>query len=276
MRRFLVLLSLVLSMAIVISAQQRPAVAVSAPPVLMHPMPVSLTAAGHVASTHVPAQVHPVAHVAPTGVKPPVPHRKSSSSSQPIPTPVLGGAVNSITGSPANTFCNRQNRYPLQGLNACPPTTGVVLPFFGGAMYIPIPYYVDSTPQEQGDGQEVASNQPADSNTQDSDQGSAATASSRYRSSSNDINESLSEFVFVQRDGTKFYAVAYSVLNDKLHYVTKEGIRRTAALDSLDWDATQKLNEDLGNTINLPTPPTSGVALSVPSAPLRSFGLLLP
>jgi len=268
MRKFLVLLSLVSSMAIVTSAQQRAAVAVSAPAVLMHPMPVSFTATGHVASTHVPAQVHPVAHVAPTGVKPSVPHRRSSGSSQPIPTPVLGGAVNSITGSPANTFCNRHNRYPQQGLNACPPTTGVVLPFFGGAMYIPIPYYVDS-PQEQGDGQEVASNQPPDSNTQESDQGPAAAAPTRYRSSSNDINESLSEFVFVQRDGSKFYAVAYSVLNDKLHYVTKEGIRRTSALDSLDWDATQKLNEDLGNTINLPTPPTSGVALSIPSAPLR-------
>jgi hypothetical protein len=39
------------------------------------------------------------------------------------------------------------------------------------------------------------------------------------------------------------------------------------ALDLLDFDATQKSNEDLGNTINLPSLPRSGVAMNVaPSA----------
>jgi hypothetical protein len=83
--------------------------------------------------------------------------------------------------------------------------------------------------------------------------------SSAARSGNSGITESLAQFVFVQRDGSKFYAVAYSFMNDKLHYVTKDGARRSVPLDSLDFDATQKSNEDLGNTINLPSLPASGV-----------------
>ena len=49
-------------------------------------------------------------------------------------------------------------------------------------------------------------------------------------------------------------------MKDKLQYVTKDGMRRTATLDSLDLDATQKINEQLGNTINLPLMPPSGDA----------------
>lgn len=160
------------------------------------------------------------------------------------------------------------------GLNACPPTTGVVLPFFGGSVYVPIPYYADAgAPPDQEAPQEEASDQqpPADSNPQTSDQDSSGggPVPPRYRAGANDFTKSLSEFVFVERDGTRIYAVAYSFLNDKLQYVTKQGVRRTVALDSLDLDATQKQNEDLGNTINLPTPVASGVAFNLPVASPR-------
>jgi hypothetical protein len=184
----------------------------------------------------------------------------------------LGGFVNSVTG--ATSSCNRRSSAQLPGLNACAPTTGVVLPFFGGGIYVPVPYYADSSaPQEQPEDQpEEASNQPVtDPNAPATDQGPGAFAGEPpvRRSSSGGINESLAQFVFVQRDGTKLYAVAYSFLNDKLHYVTKDGARRSVALDSLDFDATQKSNEDLGNTVNLPSLPTSGVALNVVPATLQ-------
>ncbi len=140
-------------------------------------------------------------------------------------------------------------------------------------MYVPIPYYADAgaPPDQEAPQEEAANQQPPDANPQASDQDSSVggPAPSRYRSSSNDFTKSLSEFVFVERDGTKIYAVAYSFLNDKLQYVTKEGVRRAVALDSLDLDATQKQNEDLGNTINLPTPVASGVAINIPLLPLR-------
>jgi len=138
-------------------------------------------------------------------------------------------------------------------------------------MYIPIPYYVDTTAQEQPgpEGQEQASNQQPENGAEPQPaQPEPAVAVAPYRAPSNNVNESLAQFVFVQRNGTKFYAVAYSFLNDKLHYVTKEGVRHSVPVDSLDFDATQKFNEELGNTINLPSLPASGVALNVTPAPL--------
>ena len=82
--------------------------------------------------------------------------------------------------------------------------------------------------------------------------------------SPSEINKALAEFVFVNRDGTRFNAVAYSFVNDKLKYVTKEGVLHSESIDSLDIDATQKVNDQLGNTINLPGLPASGVAQNLP------------
>jgi hypothetical protein len=269
---------LLLGWSFPVSAQQHAAVPVSAaPPVVVHPAPVG--AAGHVAPAHPTPSTHPVHRVAASSnVKPAVPRSKTAAATRPLPPPPLGGAVNplggfvnSVTG--ATGFCKGRGSYALQGLSACAPTTGVVLPFFGGAIYVPMPYYIDSSaPQEQaGDQQEEASNQPTDGNPGVAEQGQEPSVAmpSASRSSSSGINQALAQFVFVQRDGTKLYAVAYSFLNDKLHYVTKDGARRSVALDSLDFDATQKSNEDLGNTINLPGLPTSGVALNAAPAPLQ-------
>jgi hypothetical protein len=268
---------LLVGLSFPLSAQQHAALPVSAaPPVVVHPPPVA--PAGHVAPAHPMTSTHPVHRVAASSsVKPAVPHSKTVAATRPLPPPPLGGAVNplggfvnSVTG--ATSFCNGRGSYPLQGLSACAPRTGVVLPFFGGAIYVPIPYYIDSSaPQEQaGEQQEEASNQPTDGNPGVAEQGQEPSVGmpSASRSSSGGINQALAQFVFVQRDGTKLYAVAYSFLNDKLHYVTKDGARRSVALDSLDFDATQKSNEDVGNTINLPSLPTSGVAFNVAPAAL--------
>ncbi len=254
---------LFLGLATQVPAQQHAVAPVAAPVVIARPVPVGAAAPAHAAA--VPA--HPVAahptRVSTTNVKPAVSHKRTPATLPlgPLPPPPLGGFVNSVTG--ATGACNRRGSYPLTGLNACAPTTGVVLPFFAGGIYIPVPYYVDASaaPEQPADQQEEAVNEPPDSNPREGEEGAAVpVAPSRSYAPSNSINESLAQFVFVQRDGTKFYAVAYSFLNDKLHYVTKDGARRSVALDSLDFDATQKLNENLGNTINLPSLPASGVA----------------
>ncbi len=54
------------------------------------------------------------------------------------------------------------------------------------------------------------------------------------------------EFVFVRRDGTVFFAVAYSWENGTLRYVTSEGLRRTVKQDALDMGATEQFNEQRG------------------------------
>ena len=53
-------------------------------------------------------------------------------------------------------------------------------------------------------------------------------------------------YVFVMRDGSMVFAVAYTWENGTLKYVTPEGQRRSVAADSLDMNATTKFNESQG------------------------------
>lgn len=140
-------------------------------------------------------------------------------------------------------------------------TSGVIIPFGGiGGFYVPVPYY-EPAPPEEGEGAPESANVSEGAENPSNPQAAAeaptapAAAPSFYPPS-----EPIYEYVFVKRDGTKIFAVAYSLTNDKLQYVTKEGLRRTLPLEALDFEATQKSNEERGNTVNLPTPPPSAMA----------------
>lgn len=60
------------------------------------------------------------------------------------------------------------------------------------------------------------------------------------------------QYVFVRRDGTVFFAVAYSWDNQTLRYVTQEGLRRSVTREALDLVATQQFNEQRGVNFHLP------------------------
>jgi hypothetical protein len=60
------------------------------------------------------------------------------------------------------------------------------------------------------------------------------------------------EFVFVRRDGTVFFAVAYSWEKGTLRYITSQGLRHTVTQDALDLDATRQFNEQRGLNFRLP------------------------
>ena len=60
------------------------------------------------------------------------------------------------------------------------------------------------------------------------------------------------EFVFVRRDGTVFFAVAYSWEKGTLRYITSQGLRHTVTQDALDMDATRQFNEQRGLNFRLP------------------------
>src|SRR5215467_12013687 len=83
------------------------------------------------------------------------------------------------------------------------------------------------------------------------------------------MSEPVPEFVFVKHDGSTFSAVAYTWTKDKLQYFTKEGLRRTTGIDTLDLAATERLNEERGNCVNLPKRLASSEALQIDPAPLR-------
>lgn len=60
------------------------------------------------------------------------------------------------------------------------------------------------------------------------------------------------EFVLVKLDGSIAFAVAFSARGDQVIYVTREGVRRSVTLAQLDADATRRMNEERGTSIQLP------------------------
>ena len=60
------------------------------------------------------------------------------------------------------------------------------------------------------------------------------------------------EYVFVRRDGTVFFAVAYSWENGALRYITNQGLRGTVTRETLDLGATQQFNEQRGLNFHAP------------------------
>ena len=60
------------------------------------------------------------------------------------------------------------------------------------------------------------------------------------------------QFIFVRRDGTVFFAVAYAWEKGTLRYITSQGLRHTVTQDALDLDATRQFNEQRGLNFRLP------------------------
>lgn len=127
--------------------------------------------------------------------------------------------------------------------------SGFVIPFIDGGFYLPVPMYADqgaAAPQAE---ESEAANQPApaeQTSTQDNDR------NLRDRMRSEPLPPEQTEYVFVRQDGSLIFAVAYSLINDRLQYVTAEGLRRTIPLSTLDFAATQQFNEQRGVSIRLP------------------------
>jgi hypothetical protein len=136
---------------------------------------------------------------------------------------------------------SRQDSFPL--------FSGFILPFVGGGIYVPDFDYTgfDASDQSAAADIPLEPQEPA-SETAERESAPVAPAVSR----DNFSPEQVSEFIFVRRDGSLFFAVAYSWVNDKLQYVSQDGLRRTIPLGSLDLGATQQFNDQRGVAIRLP------------------------
>ena len=62
----------------------------------------------------------------------------------------------------------------------------------------------------------------------------------------------VEQYVFVRRDGSLVFAVAYAWENGTLRYVTPDGLRRSIERDALDLSATQQFNEQRGLNFRAP------------------------
>jgi len=254
------------------SAPAAPAVTAHAAPAPVH---AASTGATHSASAHATTAHHSSTHAGASSAKLPArPVGKTPITRPPIkaawepglppnpiaPIPSSLAYVNSVpTLLPFGHRCF--SGLGCFGHNHHFRNTGVIIPFgdFGG-FYIPVPYYEPAADQEDASAPDeaVVSDENDNSDQQVAAEQPIAPAAVGYYPPS----EPIYDFVFVKRDGTKIFAVAYSLTKDKIQYVTKEGLRRTLPLDSLDFDATQKSNEERGNTINLPSPPPAAIAMA--------------
>lgn len=277
MRKLFLFGLLFLGLATLSSARQRGAMAPAAiPPVVramppaVRAMPAAPIARGHAMPLRAPVQVRPGTRTVTSGMKPVISRGSAWHPvlPQPIPPVPVAGGFGPGSFFPGVPFFNQQIPVPGFGFDyehffavhpnwgMHHPVGGVVLPFFGGGgFYMPVPYYTESTPQE-GEQQTASNVQPGPAQTS-YPQESAAPSSTRQNSYTYTPAEPVAEFIFVKRDGTTFNAVAYTLLKGKLQYVTKEGLRRTVPLDSLDLEATQKSNEDRGTTVDFPGLPHS-------------------
>lgn len=122
--------------------------------------------------------------------------------------------------------------------------------YVGGGAYYPVPTYVEQSAEAQPAAEEAA---PAGQAAQ----GEEAPPQDAYsnppsRMAPQPTPKPQAEYVFVRRDGSLVFAVAYSWINDRLQYVTSEGLRRTIPVDTIDLSATQQFNEQRGVPIQPP------------------------
>lgn len=123
-------------------------------------------------------------------------------------------------------------------------------PFFDGGFFLP----GSAVPVDESSAAESAQPEITDSEYRDRGR--------RYRASDPQTAPTVEaasaepadndEFVFVRRDGTVFFAVAYSWEKGTLRYVTSQGLRHTVTQDALDLDATRQFNEQRGLNFRSP------------------------
>jgi hypothetical protein len=62
----------------------------------------------------------------------------------------------------------------------------------------------------------------------------------------------LGQLILVRGDGQVLLAVAFTVRNGQLTYITSEGIRRSFPVSELDKDATRQMNDANGTSVSIP------------------------
>jgi hypothetical protein len=62
----------------------------------------------------------------------------------------------------------------------------------------------------------------------------------------------LGQFILVRLDGQVVFAVAFTTVNGRVTYVTREGLRRSFPVAELDKDATRQMNDANGTSVSLP------------------------
>jgi hypothetical protein len=125
-------------------------------------------------------------------------------------------------------------------------------PFFDGGFFLSGSPAVDEAAAPEAQPSEDTENDVPQRNRRVRVSQPAELATERATEAASATPGETDEYVFVRRDGTVFFAVAYAWENGALRYVTSEGLRRSVAREALDLDATQQFNEQRGLNFRLP------------------------
>jgi len=121
-------------------------------------------------------------------------------------------------------------------------------PFFDGGFILPTPVAVEQAPANEVQ-EEIAAPDTQERAQRVRPHESAPASSAEAAPAPRRETE---EYVFVRRDGTVFFAVAYSWDNGLLRYITQDGLRRSISGDVLDLGATQQFNDQRGLNFHAP------------------------
>ena len=130
---------------------------------------------------------------------------------------------------------------------------GGVVPFVGGGIYVPFPYYMEGEAPADSTAENSSTETEPPAPEEDVAESQPEVAVSSHAVSSAPAEEPDSGYVFVRRDGTVFFAVAFTFDSTNLRYVTQDGFRKITPLASLDLVATQQFNEQRGLSPRLPS-----------------------
>ncbi len=125
-------------------------------------------------------------------------------------------------------------------------------PFFDGGFSIP------SSPAALAEGSTAEAQQPEETDAEARERGrrtrvaQPVTAPAPAVETGSAASTDNEEFVFVRRDGTVFFAVAYAWENGTLRYINSQGLRHTVTQAELDMKATQEFNEQRGLNFRSP------------------------
>jgi len=145
--------------------------------------------------------------------------------------------------------------HPVRGGRRYPVVRQGYFPFFDAGFLLPYaPGYLDGS--DDASGYDVQPQEVADTSDDDVNAERRTPTYAPQPVSSYDVvvqpQKPSEQYVFVRRDGSLFFAVAYSWEAGNLYYVTQEGVRRSVARDTLDLDATQQFNQQRGLSFQTP------------------------
>ena len=241
---------------------------VMAPPAAASPV-MHASAAHYTSGAHAPTHLGPSAIAHPTVPRHPVPVKPVSThpTVRTYPASSQPGYTNINVPFPNSGYYNNgfnDGGIPVPGLGfdyahfaAVHPGVfnhhfhgGGVVPFIGGGIYVPFAYYSEPYAAPEQPAEPEVEPEQAQSAQQQEYSVPLAYAPQRERS-----NASLApspEYIFVRRDGSVFFAVAYSSSNGSLQYITRDGFRRVIPITTLDLDATSQFNEQRGLSFRSP------------------------